>query len=477
MAIHLARYEMYCANGGAVVPELIWRGKHDVDRSNRSQPPIAALHTVEMGGATDAPDVPANRLIAGEIQQTLPALLPDFAGQVNLIYVDPPFATGLDFTSAVTLPGEGRKIIRTAYRDSWPDLDNYLRWMDETLALLRDLLAEDGALLLHCDWRAEGVLRLLLDEVFGAENFRNAIIWSYRTGGASRRESLARKHDTILLYARSPRFRIRPLIERQYLGKPFMKSRRDGDGRHYVDTLLRDVLEGVITCVGPCESLTRYNVRPVLNLARERLDYPTQKPLGLLRLLLTLASDPGDLVLDCCCGSGVTAHAAESLGRRWIAGDASPLAIQTTRKRLLTLTAPRPFVVQRPVLEETSITAETPDDTAELAFIIEQVGHTVTARLTDYTPPPKSILTTNLTPGEDNGSGGLRYLDSWSIDWAWDGAIFRHSSHAARARTGPRELCATLTHTYRTPGRYTLAIHAVDLAAHETTRTVEVVVE
>jgi DNA modification methylase len=423
------------------------------------------------------PRFPANRLIAGETQQTLPALLPDFAGQVNLIYVDPPFATGLDFTSTVTLPGATRKVVRTAYRDSWPDLDDYLRWMDETLALLRDLLAEDGALLLHCDWRAEGALRLLLDEVFGAENFRNAIIWSYRTGGASRRESLARKHDTILLYARSPRFRIRPLIERQYLSKPFMKSRRDGDGRHYVDTLLRDVLEGVITCVGPGESLTRYNVRPVLNLARERLDYPTQKPLGLLRLLLTLASDPGDTVLDCCCGSGATALAAESLGRRWVASDASPLAIQTTRKRLLALARPRPFVVQRPILEEARLAADTPDDTAELAFAVEQAGHVVTMRLTSYTPPPASILTADAPADERDDSGGLRYFDSWSVDWAWDGAIFHHSAHAARARTGPRALCATLTHTYTAPGRYTIAIHVVDFAAHETIRTVDVVVE
>lgn len=470
---------MYRANAEAVVTELVWRGKHDVDRGHRSQPPIALLQTIEAGGAPsgDAQDIPVNRLIAGETRQTLPALLPDFAGQVNLIYVDPPFATGLDFTSTVKLPGETRPLVRTAYRDSWSDFDEYLRWMDETLALLRDLLAEDGALLLHCDWRAEGALRLLLDEVFGAENFRNAIIWSYRTGGASRRESLARKHDTILLYARSPRFRIRPLIERQYLGKPFMKSRRDGDGRHYVDTLLRDVLEGIITCVGPGESLTRYNVRPVLNLARERLDYPTQKPLGLLRLLLTLASDPGDLVLDCCCGSGATAHAAESLGRRWIAADASSLAIQTTRKRLLALAAPRPFVVQRPILEEASPAADASDDTANLVFAIEQDGRAVTARLTGYTPPPMSILTADAPPDEHDDSSGLRFLDSWSIDWDWDGATFHHCSHAARARTGPRELLATLTHTYAAPGRYTIAIHAVDFAAHETTRTVEVVVE
>jgi DNA modification methylase len=470
------------------VPELVWRGKYDADGArHRPHLPAAILRTSEAGevsracasvasdasDALDALDAP-NRLIEGATERVLPALMLEYAGRVNLIYMDPPFATGLDFTSAVRLPGATHAIRRTAYRDSWPDLDAYLCWMDETLALLRELLAENGALLLHCDWRAEGMLRLLLDDIFGADNFRNAIVWSYRTGGASRRESLARKHDTILLYARSPRFHVRAQMERQYLRKPFMGSRCDAEGRYYVDTLLRDTLEGEITCVGADETLTCYNVRPVLNVARERQDYPTQKPLGLLRLLLTLASDPGDLVLDCCCGSGATPLAAESLDRRWIAADASPLAIQTTRKRLLSLAALRPFVVQRPVLEE-SIAEQQVEDISGPSFAIEQSGGTVTVRLTGYTPPPASILATDTS--SESALNGLRYLDSWSADWAWDGAIFHHCAHAVRARTGSRELSITLAHTYAAPGRYTIAIQTVDLAANEATRTVEVEVK
>jgi len=459
------------------VPELVWNGKYDADGSRHwASLPVAALRTVEVGGASPVATAPAqaNRLIAGETQHALPALLAELAGQVNLIYIDPPFATGLDFTSTVTLPGSERRIRRTAYRDAWESLDGYLRWMDETLTLLRDLLADDGALLLHCDWRAEGMLRLLLDDIFGAENFRNAIVWSYRSGGASRRESLARKHDTILLYARSPRFRIRPQIERQYLSKPFMGSACDARGRHYVDTLLRDVLEGEMTCVGADEELVRYNVRPVLNLSRERLDYPTQKPLGLLRLLLTLASDPGGLVLDCCCGSGVTALAAEHLGRRWIAADASPLAIQTTRKRLLALAAPRPFVVQRPVQEgEMQVVA----DAANLTFAVERSGRAVTVRLTGYMPPPGSMLSSVTSSATDDPTDGLRSLDSWSVDWTHDGATFRHRAHAARSRTGARKLPTALTYAYADPGRYTIAAHVVDFAAHETTQMVEIAIE
>jgi DNA modification methylase len=459
------------------MPELVWSGKYDADGARRRpRLPVTALRTVEVGGvsASDASHMLANRLIAGETQRVLSARLAERAAQVNLVYIDPPFATGLDFTSTITLPGSARQVRRTAYRDAWKSIDDYLRWMDETLWLLRELLADDGALLLHCDWRAEGMLRLLLDDIFGAENFRNAIVWSYRSGGASRRESLARKHDTILLYAKSPRFRIRPQTERQYLRKPFMGSACDARGRHYVDTLLRDVLEGEIICVGANGELAPYNVRPVLNLSRDRLDYPTQKPLGLLQLLLTLTSDPGDLVLDCCCGSGATAHAAETLGRRWIAADASALAIQTTRKRLLALAAPHPFVVQRSIQEgDTRIAASA----ANLTFAVEQSGRAVTVRLTGYTPPPGSMLSAGGSSATDDPTHGLRNLDSWSVDWTHDSATFRHCAHAARARNGARELPTALTYAYADPGRHTIAVHAVDFAAQETMRTVEVIVE
>ncbi|HEX5439567.1 MAG TPA: class I SAM-dependent methyltransferase, partial [Ktedonobacterales bacterium] len=218
-------------------------------------------------------------------------------------------------------------------------------------------------------------------------------------------------------------------------------------------------------------------VRPVLNLSRDRLDYPTQKPLGLLKLLLRLTSDPGDLVLDCCCGSGATAHAAESLGRRWIAADASPLAIQTTRKRLLALATPRPFVVQRPLQEGAMQVAA---GAANLTFAVERSGRAVTVRLTGYAPPPGSMLSSgasSTTEAYDDPTLGMRSLDSWSVDWAYDGATFHHRSHAARARNGARELPAALACTYADPGRYTIAVHVVDFAAHETTRTVEVFVE
>lgn len=449
------------------MPELTWQGKYDaVGRRVRPDHTPFPLHTVEYAGELDTPGGWRNRLIQGPSEAVLPALLPEFAGQVRLVYIDPPFATGNAFTMS-PLPGLPDAVTRSAYRDD-ADLDRYLAWFAATATLLRELLAADGALVVHCDWRANSAIRLVLDEVFGVANLRNEIVWAYRSGGASRREALARKHDTLLLYARSPRFRVRPVTERQYLRKPFMGSKQDEDGRYYVDTLLRDVLEGELTCVEDGETIVRYNVRPVLNLSRERLDYPTQKPLGLLKLLCRIASDPGDLVLDCCCGSGTTALAAEELCRRWVAADASPFAIQTVRKRLLALPAAAPFAMQR----VTGQRGDAPSDAASEAparIGIEAAvsGRTVTLTVTAYHP-------------NEQPSGAIHWydcIDSWVVDWSSSGGALRVESYTARNPRGSGMPVLSLAHTYEVPGRYRIVCRVVDILARETVHSLEVAIE
>jgi DNA modification methylase len=208
--------------------------------------------------------------------------------------------------------------------------------MYERLILLRELLSEQGSIYLHCDWHKSHHLRFLLDEIFGEENFVNEIVWGYRSGGASKTEFLGRKHDNILWYKKSDKFLLNTLLERQFLEKSFMGSSIDKDGRFYVDTVLRDIVDGVLTCINKDGIAKKYNVRPPLNLSNERTNYPTQKPEGLLELLIELSTNPDSIVLDCFSGSGTTAAVAQKLGRRWIACDVNKGAIQTTMKRLQT---------------------------------------------------------------------------------------------------------------------------------------------
>lgn len=222
---------------------------------------------------------------------------------IKMIYIDPPYNTQGD---------------SFRYNDHF-NHSTWLTFMKNRLEIAKELLADDGIILVQIDQDEGHYLKVLMDEVFNRENFRNEIIWSYRTGGASKKTTLPKKHDVILCYSKSSSFGFNGMKERQYLEKSFMGSLKDSEGRFYVDTLLRDVIEGIIKV--PCEdgSIKEYNVRPVLNLSSERVEnFQSQKPEGLIHLLLDLTTKPGDLVMDYHLGSGTTAAACHKSGRQYI---------------------------------------------------------------------------------------------------------------------------------------------------------------
>jgi DNA modification methylase len=355
--------------------ELIWDGKYDAHGKRtaplRIQLPFQTVETVNESAqqrqlaldlfSAGRPAAWRNRLIWGDKKYVLPALLDEFAGQVDLIYIDPPFNVGADFSFTTFIPDdpdsdEGETatftkqpsvIEQKAYRDTWGQgLDSYLQWFYETVVLLRELLTEDGSLYVHLDWHVGHYAKLMLDEVFGQEGFTNEIIWYYYNKlHDSRKRLLPRAHDVIYRYARTPGKQIHnPLKEPRE--KPVKKLRyrkvdgqiqnvigADGKAETYlsIEKTVDDVWR--IRCLQPANQ-------------KEWLGYNTQKPENLIERIVTMSSNPGDLVLDCFCGSGTTAAVAEKLGRRWIACDLGRFAIHTTRKRLLSLPGVRPFVVQ-----------------------------------------------------------------------------------------------------------------------------------
>ena len=217
-------------------------------------------------------------------------------GSVDLVYADPPFATGREHRA-----GSG------AFDDRWPDLPAYLAWLRERLELTVPRLRPAGSILLHLDWRTSHHARLILDELLTPEGFVNHLVWSYGLGGSSPRR-FARKHDDILFYTRDP--------AAYYFDPPRVPAtsrRMAGQSKKATDVL---------------------DIPALNNMARERTGYPTQKPLALLTTLVTACCPPGGVVFDPCCGSGTTAVAAVRTGRRAIASDVSPRAIELTRSRL-----------------------------------------------------------------------------------------------------------------------------------------------
>jgi adenine-specific DNA-methyltransferase len=298
------------------------------------------------GGAAAKPDA-RNVLVWGDNKLVMSSLLAEYAGQIKLIYIDPPFATGDDFSVRLQVGDadvvkEPSILEEHAYRDTWgAGHDSYLSVMYERLVLMRDLLADDGSIYVHCDWRVNSYLRLVLDEIFGAENFRNEVVWWYRKWSKSTRHFL-RNHDVLLFYSKSsaPTFNVLRVPLAASTLKRFGGKRQDfADEARTRKIVTDEESEG-----GFRPDVWDHNAIPAHSA--ERLNYPTQKPLALLETVIEASTNPGDLVADFFVGSGTTVAAAEKLGRRWIGCDLGRFAIHTTRKRLLAIPDCRPFDIK-----------------------------------------------------------------------------------------------------------------------------------
>lgn len=239
-------------------------------------------------------------------------------GGIKLIYIDPPFDVGADFSMEVKISSEeGDKsyvkepniLEQLAYRDTWgKGQDSFLCMIYERLILMRDLLSDDGSIYVHCDWRMNSLLRLALDEIFGKENFRNEIVWSYGLGRSSD-DFYSRKHDLILFYTKTCNY---------YFDKPLVDA---------TSIRMKGKKKGILDVWHDIPSLN--------NMAKERLGYPTQKPEKLLERIIKASSNEEDLVCDFFVGSGTTVATCEKLNRKWICADLGKFAIHTTRKRMI----------------------------------------------------------------------------------------------------------------------------------------------
>jgi DNA modification methylase len=338
-----------------------------------------------------------NQLIWGDNLFVMSSLLTDYAGKIRLIYIDPPFATGDDFSMRVQV-GDSHLVKQPsileehAYRDTWgAGHESYLSMMYPRLVLLHELLAEDGSVYLHCAPPVSHTLRLICDEIFGTENFRNEIVWK-RTSAHNDSARFGRVHDVLLLYVKSSAavFNVlRQPLDQEYVDKVY--TRVDKNGRRYrLDNISAPGGRGPVYEWGGITQAWRYTRekmeelykagriklypdgkaminayvryldesegRPVQDWwddvgviaapAKERLGYPTQKPEVLLKRVIEASSNPGDLVADFFIGSGTTAAVAEKLDRRWIGCDLGRFAIHTTRKRLLDIRDCRPFDIK-----------------------------------------------------------------------------------------------------------------------------------
>jgi len=316
-------------------------------------------------------------------------------GGIKLIYIDPPFDVGADFSMDIEIGGETLTkkpgiLEELAYRDTWgKGADSFIAMIYERLALMRDLLAEDGSIYVHCDWRVNSYIRLVLDEVFGNKMFSNEITWRRRGGALNNFKSYGAVTDTLLFYRKSENTIYNMLRTKDSDdAKKYIKERfvyDDGDGRKYSrdpitnpassptpsliykykgykppqkgwafskETMKQWDREGRLYFPPNKDQrirrktfLDEYEGQPIQNLwtdiyvinsqAKESVNYPTQKPETLLERILKVSSNEGDIIADFFCGSGTTLAVAEKLNRKWIGSDLGKFAIHTTRKRMI----------------------------------------------------------------------------------------------------------------------------------------------
>ena len=256
-------------------------------------------------------------------------------GGLKLIYIDPPFDVGADFSMDIEIGGDTftkkpNILEEIAYRDTWgKGADSFIAMIYERLILMRDLLAEDGSIYVHCDWRVNSYLRLVLDEVFGKENFRNEIIWCYTFPGRVSQD-FQKRNETILRYSRGKNVIFNADSIRIPYKAGFTAVRTPQGQGNYTESEQRERHEK-----GKIPESWWADISNVSGWRDELVGYPTQKPEALLERIIKASSNEGDLVADFFCGSGTTAAVAEKLGRKWIVSDLGKFAIHTTRKRLI----------------------------------------------------------------------------------------------------------------------------------------------
>ncbi len=276
-------------------------------------------------------------LLAGDEKTSLPSL----RGKVDLVYIDPPFDSKADYRTKIHLPGtdisqKPTVIEQFAYSDTWKDgTASYLRMITPRLILLRELLADTGSIYVHLDWHVGHYVKVLMDEIFGKENFQREIIWriGWVSGYKSADQNWVRNHDTLLYYTKGRGH----TFNKEYIPYPEGYIRRDGNAPSGRGIPLEDTWN--------CSECDRLDSINIMSFSREKVGYATQKPEALLERIIKASSNEGDLVLDVFAGSGTTAAVAEKLGRRWVSADIGKPSALIQRKRFIDNNV-KPFLYQ-----------------------------------------------------------------------------------------------------------------------------------
>lgn len=396
-------------------PMLTWVGKRPL--SHVSAFPAQHIETYDPVGQLAAKSIQpelwrdwpgsypnGGLLFHGDNKEVLGHMLAQgFRNKLNLIYIDPPFDSGVDYVRKVQLRGAGGTAKldgetyalgeQIQYTDIWAN-DNYLQFMYERLLLLKELLNDSGVIVLHCDWKKSHHLRCILDEVFGGANFQNEIHWYfYNKMHDDRKGVFPRATNTLLVYAKGDESTFhRVAVPREQTVRQLKRVKVDG-----VLVNLKDEQGNLVYQDSDTKTLDNVWGIPLIPPAdvKQKTNYPTQKPEALVELIVQAYTNPGDLVADMFIGSGTSAAVSQRLGRRWIGCDINKGAIQTTAKRLQGVIAEQIERQEQAARDASEKLPGIEDDTDDVPPSPAQFGFTVW-RVNEYDLQTQHIEAVNL---------------------------------------------------------------------------------
>ncbi|MEE9613893.1 MAG: site-specific DNA-methyltransferase [Thermodesulfobacteriota bacterium] len=516
--------------------KLIWssKGKAETPPKGRT---LDAVEEVFPGGGPSPPLAPlppfpvgraaSNRLVHGDNLHVMEALIKEgLKGKVKLIYIDPPFASEADYKLKVRLSNDAGTMKRTAYSDRWSGgVDSYLDMLHPRLILMRELLSDDGTIFLHCDWRANSYIKVLMDEIFGREKFLNEIVWSYGGRGAKAVSGqFPRNHDTILVYGRGPGAGLRKVYgERSVPSNEAGRYgfRLDKDGRFFKTAPRGDYTDESIKRLekeGRVYRTNSGNIRIKYFLEKrgsriiekkligdvwddipdamhspvaERTGFTTQKPEALLRRIIESATASGDLVCDFFSGAGTTGSVAEKLGRRWIMCESGRTGVQVARRRLIENNA-APFLIEGvrdPRVGDPGVGAAKAGTRKKKEAACLSVKKPVIKKLkngkVELSLELKGYSLNGPPPSPAEGAPEEKFpavIDSWSVDWdfkgrAFGGALgkaFRGTWHSLRQNGKELKAVEKKARAVLEKRPKRIAVRAVDVFGNETEEVVDI---
>jgi adenine specific DNA methylase Mod len=453
-------------------------------------------------------DVWYNLLFWGDNLSVMNYLLKDYSNSLDLIYIDPPFATGNSFNYKILIGEKSGSEISEAYSDIWSGgIETYISFIYDRLKLMKALLSESGSIYLHLDWHISHYIKVIMDEIFGKENFRNEIIWAYPAASVKTRRFFIRSFDTILFYTKSDDyiFNDNPEIYMEYSNRVKKNLKKDEQGTFYYrggshggKKLSQKVYlqeEGIF----PRDV---WNDIPYIRAnTLEYQGFSTQKPERLLKRIILASSNQGDIVADFFCGTGTTLSVAEKLNRRWIGSDIIANSINITKKRIFNIYSsndlyswekkyksfPKPFklissenkiedftIPNNLLKKDRNIELKVKNSEPRITIIIERHEHLVSLHLSNYIMPKIELISSEMTEKVNTFSD---WIDNWAVDYNYNENCFNTSWISFRAYKKRKLKLFSKPFLYENQGEYMVGVKVTNIFGGETIQSYKVTIQ